>query len=254
MLKYDLSFVPPIMNAAGSLGFAPDSRSLADWSKLGAFVTHPISIAPRTPAHGKRFDVFPGGFLLHSGYPNPGLTGVLHRYARRWSRSPVGVIVHLLAQVAEDLELMARRLELVEGVTALEVGVGSSSNPDLVAEFTHAATGELPVIVRLPLERAAELAGYAIQAGAMAISLAPPRGTAPIGGGNFVQGRLYGPAIFPTALTVVRALNKLRVPVIGAGGIYSQEQVSAMLSAGAMAVQLDGVLWRDSASQVFQDL
>jgi dihydroorotate dehydrogenase len=34
------------------------------------------------------------------------------------------------------------------------------------------------------------------------------------------------------------------VPVIGGGGVYKQEQVEAMKEAGALAVQLDAVLWR----------
>jgi dihydroorotate dehydrogenase len=34
------------------------------------------------------------------------------------------------------------------------------------------------------------------------------------------------------------------VPVIGAGGVYSQAQVESMLAAGALAVQVDAILWR----------
>ncbi len=55
MAKHDLAFDPPIMNAAGSLGFFPDFHSSIDWSSLGAFVTNPVSLTPRTPAHGRRF-------------------------------------------------------------------------------------------------------------------------------------------------------------------------------------------------------
>ncbi len=252
MPKYDLSFTPPIMNAAGILGFAPGNRDMLDWSELGAFVTNPVSIGPRTPARGKRFIPYPGGFLLHSGYPNPGFTQVLRRYAGRWKRSPVAVIVHLLAQAAGELETMAHRLEVVEGVQALEIGVSSEASATMVGEFTQAAVGELPVIVRLPLECAPKLAMCAIQAGAVAISLAPPRGLMPAGEEEFVQGRLYGPSIFPNALMVIRALKQQGAPVIGAGGIYSREQVNAMLIAGAMAVQLDSALWRDSGSKIFQ--
>jgi dihydroorotate dehydrogenase (NAD+) catalytic subunit len=250
--KYDLSFTPPLMNAAGCLGYYPGNHALLDWSKFGAFVTNPISVGPRTPAHGKRFIAFPGGFLLHSGYPSPGFSQVLRRYATRWKRSAVAMIIHLLAQAADDVEMMSHRLELIEGVNALELGVSSEVNAAIVAEFTQATRGELPVIVRLPLERAVELAESTMQAGAAAISLAPPRGLLPTESGDLVQGRLYGPATFPMALMIVRALKQQGVPVIGAGGVYTQAQVSGMLSAGAVAVQLDSVLWRDAGSQIFQ--
>jgi dihydroorotate dehydrogenase (NAD+) catalytic subunit len=215
-----------------------------DWSNLGAFITNPISLTPRTPAHGRRYIAYLGGFLLHTGYPNPGMSLVLRRYARHWSRSPVPVIVHLLARSAAEVAKMARRLETVEGVSGLEVGVVSDASVEMVVALTQAACGELPVILQLPMERSVELAFRAIQAGAVAVSLAPPRGIFPVQGGEFVQGRLYGPAILPIALRTVQELTQLGIPTIGAGGIYNQEQKNAMLAAGALAVQLDGVLWR----------
>jgi dihydroorotate dehydrogenase (NAD+) catalytic subunit len=244
MAKHDLAFDPPIMNAAGSLGFFPDVHGPIDWGKLGAFVTNPISLTPRTPAHGKRYAAYPGGFLLHTGYPNPGLSQVLRRHAGHWSRSSMPVIVHLLARSAEEVAKMARRLETVEGVSGLEVGIVSDASVEMVIACTQAACGELPVIMRLPMERCIELASAAIQAGAVAVSLAAPRGIIPIQDGALVQGRLYGPAIQPIALRMVHELALMGIPTIGAGGVYTQEHKEAMLAAGALAVQLDGLLWR----------
>jgi dihydroorotate dehydrogenase (NAD+) catalytic subunit len=251
MTKHDLTIDPPYMNAAGSLGFSPDLHSPVDWSMLGAFVTNPVSLMPRTPARGKRFIAFPGGFLLHTGYPNPGMSQALRRNAGPWSYSPIPVIVHLLAQSTEEVAKMTRRLELVEGVTGLEVGVTSNASIEMVVAFTQAACGELPVIMHLPVERSVELAQGAMNAGAAAISLAPPRGIFPTGGGEMVQGRLYGPAILPVALRVVHELSQLSIPTIGAGGVYTQEHADAMLAAGAYAVQLDSVLWRGAGYRLF---
>jgi dihydroorotate dehydrogenase len=59
-----------------------------------------------------------------------------------------------------------------------------------------------------------------------------------------VRGRLYGPALLPLALEVVSAIARQGIAVIGAGGLYRQEDIDAMLSAGAAAVQLDAVFWR----------
>ena len=244
MTKHDLAFDPPVMNAAGCLGFTPDVHGPMDWSELGAFVTNPISLTPRTPAHGRRFAAYPGGFLLHTGYPNLGLSQIIHRYARHWSRSPLPVIVHLLARSAEEMAKMARQLENVEGVSGLEVGIVTDASAYIVEAFTQEASGELPVIMQLPMERCGDLASRVIQAGAVAVSLAPPRGIFPTQDGGSVQGRLYGPAILPMALRAVHELTQLGIPTIGAGGIYCQEHKNAMLAAGALAVQLDSVLWR----------
>src|SRR4030042_3682762 len=251
MSKHDLTIDPPLMNAAGSLGFSLDRHSLVDWSKLGAFVTNPVSLMPRTPARGRCVIEFPGSFLLHTGYPNPGISQVLRRYTGHWNRSPIPVSVHLLARSPEEVANMMRRLESVEGVVGLEVGVDSDTSIDRVVALTQAAYGEYPVIMRLPLERALELASGAMNAGAAAISLAPPRGAYLIGGGEMVQGRLYGPAILPVALRAVHELTQMRLTTIGAGGVYTQEHANAMLAAGAYAVQLDSVLWRGAGYHRF---
>jgi dihydroorotate dehydrogenase len=102
------------------------------------------------------------------------------------------------------------------------------------------------------MERSVELAARASQAGAVAVSLAPPRGILPTQGGETIQGRLYGPAILPMALRVVGELKELGIPTIGAGGIYTQEQLDAMLAAGAIAVQLDAVLWREAGFELLK--
>jgi len=252
MAKYDLAINPPLMNAAGSLGFSPDLYSEMDWSAFGAFITNPVSRAARTPARGKHFIAFPGGFLLHTGYPNPGFSQVLRRYARQWNRSPLPVIVHLLAHDPEEVAGMVRRLEAVEGVVGLEIGVANDAREEHVAALTQASSAELAVVVRLPMECSPELAQAALQAGAAAISLAPPRGTCPTSSGELVQGRCYGPAVFPLALRKVQELKQLGIPTIGGCGVYSQAQADAMLSAGVLAVQLDSFLWRGAGIRQFK--
>ena len=244
MSKYDLSLAKPLMNAAGTLGFTSDPRGPVDLSRLGAFVTNPVSLGKRTPAHGIRYQPFPGGFLLHTGYPNPGLREVIRRCQERWARSPIPVIVHLLGEMVDELPGMVRQLEALEGVIGIELGLPKEVDGKIVRAFSEAALGELPVIVRLPFEKAVETAAEAIQSGAAAVSLGAPRGAFPARGGNLVQGRLYGPALFPQALAVVKEINQSGLPVIGAGGLYSQEDCDAMLSAGALAVQIDSLLWR----------
>ncbi len=87
MPKYDLDISPPLMNAAGSLGFVPEPNGPVNLKQLGAFITNPISFQARTPARTRTSLPYAGGFLLHSGYPNPGLRAAVRRYAARWARS-----------------------------------------------------------------------------------------------------------------------------------------------------------------------
>ncbi len=252
MPKSDLYFATPMLNAAGTLGFSPDPKSPVDFGRFGAFVTNPVSWVPRTPARGDRYMPFPGGFLLHTGYPNPGLKTIIRRHARQWAQSPVPVIVHLLAQNPDRLRRMVERLEGLEGVMGVEIGLPPEVDPGLAYELGVAAVGELSSILHLPFENIAgvnaksELLDAIDKTGVSAVSLAPPRGTLPNSDGILISGRLYGPGLFPQALAVVKKLVEIGIPTIGSGGVYTQEQVEILLTNGVIAVQLDAVLWRSS--------
>jgi dihydroorotate dehydrogenase len=239
----DLIFSPPYLNAAGAMGFCLDSGSLVDLEILGGFVTNPISLSARHPAQGRRCQVFPGGFLLHTGQPNPGLRRALHRYAARWERSLLPVIVHLMVQPQENLTSMVQSLEGVEGLAGIEISLPIDADQEMVRNAASACFGKLPVIVRLPVDRALELASAALDGGAAVVSLGHPRGALPGEGDHRISGRLYGPALFPFALEVVHQLVKRNDPVIGAGGVYHLDQAALMIKVGAVAVQFDAGLW-----------
>ena len=241
---FDLALSTLVMNAAGSLGFAPPGQFQDIFGGLGAFITNPLDRNGRSPAQNRDLIPFPGGFLMHTGYPNPGLRRAIRRYAPAWKRSPVPIIAHLLADGEADLAEMVRMLEGVEAVAAVEISLPPGESIEGVSRLVAAAAGELPLIVRLPLGEAEALARVCMAGGAAAVSLGPQRGALPGAGGKLLHGRLYGPGLFPQALEAVRALARAGVPIIGAGGIYRREQVEIMLAAGAIAVQLDSVLWR----------
>ncbi len=246
MAKYDLALSTAFMNASGSLGFLPQN-DLPGLARLGAFITNPLSLQARSPARNPCVLPFPGGFLMHTGFPNPGLDSALKRYASPWSRLEIPVIVHLLISQLTELKIMLARLEGSDAAMAVELDLPPKFDSDVLLAIAQAALGELPVILRVPLDRVMGLVGPLSQLteeGIAAISLGPPRGALPSGSARPVHGRLYGPAIFPQALAAVELLARSGVPVIGAGGIYTLEQAETMLMAGAIAIQLDMVFWR----------
>jgi dihydroorotate dehydrogenase len=245
--KQDLTFATPLMNAAGSLGFAPEARAAVEWGALGAFVTNPLSLRPRRPTAFPDSLPYPGGFLLHSGLPNPGLSGALKKYRRWWAEADLPVILHLMADRPDETARMVRMLEGLENIAAVELGFAPLLAGDLIQMTVESSLGELPLIVNLPFDQVLTLGPRVIEAGAAAVSLAAPRGALPADQGGEtvpVTGRLYGPALFPQAFDLVRSAARLGLPVIGGVGVYSQENASAMLAAGALAVQLDAVFWR----------
>lgn len=242
-MKSDLPFTTPLINSAGSLGFNPDQRSIIDLSRLGAFITNPISMRARNPAAGRRLLTFPGGYLLHTGYPNPGFNKTIRTHASRWARAPLPVWVHLLAEDPDEVASMVKRLEMIEGVGAIELGIPPGSDIIFARMLVEAVIGELPVVVRLPFTQASALSQSLNTMPIAAFSLSPPYGTLPDPDDDLVRGKLYGPAIFPLALKVFQDVLMCGLPVIAAGGIQTREHIETMLSAGALAVQLDAVLW-----------
>ncbi len=250
MFKQDLTFSTPYMNAPGTLGFAPDYRAPVPWDSLGAFVTNPLSLRPRLPTVSPALVAYPGGFLLHTGLPNPGLNAAVKKYARRWADSRLPIIVHLIADRPDESRRMVRSLEGLENIFAVELGFAPLLANDILLLTVEMCLGELPLIVSLPVEQVLSLGPRVMQEGAAAISLAAPRGmlpvtnVSPLSQREEITGRLSGPALFPQALLTVRDASQANLPVIGAGGVGSKENAEAMLSAGALAVQVDASLWK----------
>ncbi len=247
MPKRDLIFNKPYLNAAGSLGFAADQRAPIPWSELGAFITNPISMRPRKAAATPVLAEFSGGFLLHTGLPNPGFSAVMKRCAGRWQQGPLPVIVHLMADRPEQASRMVQALEGVQNVMAAELGFAPLLASDIIALAVEMCRGELPLIVCLPVEQVLDLAPRMLDLGAAAVSLAAPRGTISQAG-TLTTGRLFGPSLYPRSLDTVYSAARLGLPIIGAGGVFSPTEADAMLAAGALAVEFDSVLWLPKAN------
>lgn len=248
-MKRDLYFGKPLINAAGSLGFAPDPRNGIPLNSFGAFVTNPISLRPRLPTGHPAVIEYPGGFLLHSGLPNPGFNAVLKKYSAKWDRADLPIIPHLMADRPEEAQRMVRELENIESVMAVQLGFAPLLSDDIILLTLEMCMGELPLIFALPHEQVLTLGRRLAHEGADAISLAPPRGAIPGEDGQLITGRLYGPSLFPRALDVVRSAVMSGLSVIGSGGVWTDADAETMLRAGAMAVETDAQLWVPKEAQ-----
>jgi dihydroorotate dehydrogenase (NAD+) catalytic subunit len=247
--KTGLALANPVMNAAGILGFANEYRSVLNLQALGAFVSNPTTLNPRSPAHPPNAIESEAGLLVHTGLPNPGVRRLLRRYDKDWQRLGPPVLMHLAATTAAEVALSLEYTERSSGVSGIELGLRDDASNSEAARSVSAALGALPVIVRLPISRAVMLAPAVAAAGANALVISAPPRTAVVIDEREVSGRLYGPGCFASALetlSAVRALG-LGLPLIGAGGIYSVENARAMLDAGAVAIQVDAAIWRQPA-------
>ena len=200
----ELGLSSPWLNAAGCVGFRP-ARQWPWPEPAGAFVTNPLSLSARTPAANRQTLAYEGGFLLHSGLPNPGLRSVLKEQAERWKRAALPVWVHLLANSADEAGRMVRLLEGQESVAALELGIPPQAESASALALVEAAAGELPLVVNIPLNAVGEAWTRQLAfLGVSAVSLGAPRGLLPARDGRLVSGRLYGPGLLPLALAAVQ--------------------------------------------------
>ena len=254
--KQGLALKTPIMPATGTMGFSDAYRRLFPLEALGAFVTNPMTARPRRGAHPPRAVPLPGGLLLHTGLQNPGTAAVIRYHRKRWGRSPVPVIAHVVGVNVDEALASVDRLSDIEVVAGIELGLPDSlaieEALEIIASVGSACT--LPLIVKLPLWKAVYLTQHILELDSVdALTVAaPPRGTIRHRG-QPITGRLYGPATLPLSLWMlgqVASLTNGTVPLIGCGGIYSLDDALATLETGAAAVQVDSYIWRDPAGFV----
>lgn len=246
--KMGLAIKSPLMPAAGIAGYSNEYADLIDWSRWGAFVTNRVTARPRQSSTEPVTIDLGAALFVHVGIPNPGIAAVIKDNQSAWKRMGVPVIAHIAALNPDDVAECVVRLAIVEGVGGVELGVRDNEDEGAFAALVQAAVevGRQPVFARLPLDRAVEYAPTCVEAGADALVIAsPPRGTL-LHNGEFVSGRLYGRGTLPLTLRAVReTIERVTVPIIASGGVHTVDDARAFLAAGAAAVQIDTLIWRD---------
>jgi dihydroorotate dehydrogenase (NAD+) catalytic subunit len=246
--KIGLPLRNPILIGSGFGGYGEAGPRPIPLSLFGALVTGPITLRPERGAPQPRMVETPHGFILTTGQQNPGVKKILHDYTPWWQRLGTPVIAHLPAADPDDLQRTARALAANTPLAALELGAPDEAWPEEVWRWVSAIRdgSELPLLVKLPLAGPPELAEAAMEAGADALVV----GAAPLGAAftpdrtHLVSGPLYGPAVHNLALARLQATAaRLDIPCVAAGGIHTLAQVEDFLRAGAVAVQLDALLW-----------
>lgn len=247
--KYSLIVSTPVMPAAGTFGFGDNYQKLINYDKLGAIVTNPVTIEPWNPATGTRIVALDAGVLVHTGLPNPGLNRTVKQYRKVWENLPIPVILHLVGTTVEHIERATRRIDEVDELNAVELGLNDGISEDEAFDLVEAAAKmEKPLLVRLPFYETYKLAMPVIDAGADALVVSgAPRGTArDVHSGKLVSGRVYGPLVKPMTLRMVGRLRReipAEIPIIGSGGVHSPNDARDFIEAGAVAVQVSTATW-----------
>jgi dihydroorotate dehydrogenase len=250
--KQGLTLASPVMAGSGAVGYGDAWPPGVSPQMFGALVTPPISLAARPGAAQPRLVELPGGFLLATGEQNPGYRRVMGQHAAAWRRLGVPVMVALAAAAGNDWPELAARLEEEGTAAGIELtllhGLPAHQAAADMAAVRRATT--LPILARLPVPQAWQLARACVDAGADALVVGiPPVGASPAADGALVEAPVSGPLAFPFTMAALREVlaQGLRAPVVAAGGIHTVEQARLCLQMGAAAVQIRSLLWTNPA-------
>jgi dihydroorotate dehydrogenase (NAD+) catalytic subunit len=254
----------PFLLASGIWGESGDSM-LGAWNAGAAgAVTKSIGLEPRMGYPNPTVEEYPRwGFLNAMGLPNPGIG----EYPKEIARARAGGALLIGSVFGGDADAYAEVAGRMAdtGVSALELnlscphakGLGSEigQDPVLVTEVTQAVVRavRLPVWVKIT-PNTSDVAALALAAeagGASAITaINTVRGLAiepelerPVLSHGL--GGLSGPAIKPVGLAAVwQIFEKVRIPIVGVGGISTGRDALEYVLAGASAVQVGTqVVW-----------
>lgn len=256
----------PILTASGTFGYGLEFGHLADLEALGGIVTKGLSLEPRLGNPGPRICETRGGVLNSIGLQNIGIEAFLSDYVAGLRQYPAQVIVNLFGETAEEYRKLSTRVRDVPEIAAVELnvscpnvergGIEFGHDPkrleDLVASVRDST--DKPLIVKLSpnVTSPVALAEACQRGGADILSCINTvmgmaidhRSRKPLL--HTVRGGLSGPAIKPIALRIVfDVAREVDLPVIGIGGVEAVEDVVEFLLAGASAVQVGTLLFRE---------
>ncbi|NTV49593.1 MAG: dihydroorotate dehydrogenase [Geobacteraceae bacterium] len=249
----------PVMTASGTFGYGEEFAEYVDMESIGAFVTKGLSLKPRAGNPTPRIVETPGGMLNAIGLQNVGIDAFITKKVPYLRTVNTPAIANFFGNTVDEYAEMARRLDDIPEVAALEVniscpnvklgGIVFGTDPDCAASVVAAcrAATNKPLIIKLSpnvtdvvlMARACEDAGADALSMintliGMAIDLNKRR---PVLAN--VTGGFSGPAIKPVALRMVWQVAKaVKVPIIGIGGIMNAVDALEFMLAGATAVQV----------------
>jgi dihydroorotate dehydrogenase (NAD+) catalytic subunit len=264
-----LTLKNPVMTASGTCGYGLELAPFYDLSRLGALVVKGISVLPRPGNPPPRVVETCGGMLNAIGLQNVGMEAFIREVlpALRPYRTPL--IVNILGESEEEYATLAETLGSQEGVHGLEVnvscpnvqkgGISFGADPDALERLVRALRKrtDRPLLIKLSpnVTDIVDMAVRAEAAGAdgltlintlraMAIDLKSRRPCLAT-----VVGGLSGPAIKPIALRMVWEVSRrVRIPVVGVGGILCAEDALEFLVCGATAVQVGTAHFRNPSA------
>lgn len=247
------------MTASGTFGYGREYEAFVNLASIGAVVVKGISLQPRPGNPPPRIVETACGMLNAIGLENVGVERFITDKMPYLRGQKCRVIVNVLGDSIEEYCLLVEKLNGVEGVSGVELNISCPNVKKGGVAFgtsetmAHAVTSAVRKVTTLPL--IVKLSPNVTDIGAMACAVEE-------GGADAVSlintligmaisiktkkpilantiGGLSGPAIKPIALRMVyQVADRVKIPIIGIGGISTWQDAIEFILAGATAVQV----------------
>ncbi|WP_444658626.1 dihydroorotate dehydrogenase [Caproiciproducens sp. R2] len=265
-----VAFQNPIVAASGTFGFGREYGELYPLSTLGGISCKGITLSPRPGNPPPRIAETPGGMLNAVGLQNPGVDHFIEHDLPWLKQQGTVIIANIAGNTPEDYCRMAEKLSGTD-VDMIELNISCPNVKQGGVQFGTSCAGaegvtaavrrhcKKPLMVKLSpnVSDIGEIAAAAESAGADAISMINTltgmridiHTRRPVIRNN--TGGLSGPALLPVAVRMVSQVYKrVKIPIIGMGGISKWQDAVEMLLAGASALQIGTVLFTDPYAPV----
>ncbi len=254
-----VKFSNPVLVASGTFGYGEEYGSIFDLNRLGGIITKSITLNPREGHPPPRTCETPSGMLNAIGLANVGVERFIKEKLPFLRTLKTKVVVNVAGSSVEEYVKVVKRLEGKKGIDLLEIniscpnvkegGIVFGSNPESAYRCIKAVkeNTSFPIIAKLSpnVSDIVKIALAVKEAGADAVSLIntlvgmaidletkKPRLTN-------ITGGLSGPAIKPVALAMVwKVAQRVKIPIIGIGGIMNYRDALEFILAGACMIQI----------------
>lgn len=265
-----LAMKNPVTVASGTYGYGQEYARYYDLGRLGAVTTKSLSLAPRAGNKPPRLVETPAGMLNAIGLQNVGIEEYLRSKAPFLRKQGVPIIGNIYGKSAGEYAELAARLEREDAADAIEANLSCpnvhdaksaagavlvSQDPEAVRTYTRTirAATKLPLFIKLTpnVMNIREPAVAAQEGGAdgvclintlLGMAIDPEKRRPRL---SNIVGGLSGPAIRPVAVKMVwDAAQVIDIPIIGTGGICTAGDAVEFLLAGATAVSVGSMNFR----------
>jgi dihydroorotate dehydrogenase (NAD+) catalytic subunit len=241
---FGVDFQNPVMLASGTCGYGEEYADLIAVDELGGIVTKAVTPEARAGNPPIRITETPGGMINAIGLANVGLEG-FKREKLPWLRDNLRrarVLVNVAGWSVGDFVKVVAGLDDEDGFLGYEINV-SCPNVEGGTMFgtDEQALAQLVGALRAATQRPLVVKLTPNVADGMVIDVEARK---PVIGN--VTGGISGPAIRPMGVYATwKVASRVKLPVIGIGGICNARDAMEYILAGAALVQIGTAMFVD---------